>query len=88
MSDKNTLNKLVWNEIFDAKSRKEGKKHSEDLFQSLTILIFKGREEIEYQLKHFWLILIPVKILLIKTDAKTWRRIPPKPRRFINWGKV
>ena len=65
MSDKNILNKLVWKEIFDAKSRKEGKKHSEDLFQSLTILIFKGRGQIEYQLKHFWLILIPVNILLI-----------------------
>jgi hypothetical protein len=53
MSDKNILNKLVLKEIFDAKSRKEGKKHSEDLFQSLTILIFKGRGQIEYQLKHF-----------------------------------
>ena len=65
MSDKNILNKLVWKEIFDAKRRKEGKKHSEDLFQSLTILIFKGRGQIEYQLKHFWLILIPVNILFI-----------------------
>jgi hypothetical protein len=35
------------------------------LFQSLTILIFKGRGQIEYQLKHFWLILIPVNILSI-----------------------
>ena len=65
ISDKNISNKLVWKEIFVAKSRKEGKKHIEDFFQSLTTLIFKGREEIEYQLKHFWLILFPVNILSI-----------------------
>ena len=62
MSDKNILKKTgLKRDIWCQKSQRG----EEIVSQSLTILIFKGREEIEYQLKHFWLILIPVKTLLI-----------------------